>query len=204
MSKNIYELKEDLRLLLETIEEAEGEITEEIGDQLKITEEQMGERIMDYYGVVKSAEANNAMLKDERERLANRMTSNEKRISILKSKIFDAVNEFGYVGPSGNKKIDLESLKLYTISKDKLEIEDEDNFHDPRFCHVPFNIPSDMEFIKKIYEFAVASHPNKTIIKDLNPTYKVIISRTKVKAALTLNKKVPGAKLGTTSYVVMR
>jgi len=204
MSKPIYEIKEELRQLLEVIEEAEGEIDDEVGEQLAITEEELGDKIMSYYGVVKATEASNQLLKDEKARLSNLQTTNDRKIEILKSKILDAVNEFGYVGKTGNKKIDLDTLKLYTISKDKVYIENESDFTDARFCHVPLNIPSDMEFVKKMYAHAVSIHPDKKLIQELNPDWKVVISRTKLKEALSLRKTVMGASLEVNTFVVMR
>lgn len=203
---NIYQLSSELRDLFYVIEEADGEITEEISQKLAIAEEQLGDKIMSYYGVIQELKGKNGIIKDEQSRLSQMAQRNEKIIDRLRLVILDAVNEFGYVGKTGNKKLDLDTLKLWTTERESVEIEDEENFNNPAFCTTQLTLPSDMEMIKKISAFInnIASDEQKEIIKEKNENLSIAISRSRLKNALSLGKKVFGAKLVKKQSLTMR
>ena len=202
--KNIYEIKDELRELLLVIEDADGEITEEIGVKFDIAEEELGEKILSYHGIIQERKGQIQVVKDEVERLRMITERNNRIIDKLKSKVLDAVNEFGYTGKSGNKKVDLETLKAYTVNSDKLIIDDEENFNDPRFCFKAINVPSDFNIVNKVLTYLSNISEDKDLITELNKELKTTISRKKLKDALDLGTKVRGASTVNEPFIVMR
>lgn len=128
---NIYNISMELLFILAEIEEAQGELTPEMEERLKISNEELEKKCKAYYSVIKSKENNTELIKSEIERLRGLINSNNTVVERLKKVLVDTVRLFGYDGEKGNKKLDFDTLKLYT--QDSTSIEIDENFKDERF-----------------------------------------------------------------------
>ena len=204
MSGNLYAIADKYRDLLDEIEELDGEITPEIDEQLTIVQEDLEDKLYAYYSIIQSSKGQDEIIKDQQSRLSAMLTRNENLRKKLSSKVVDACNEFGYTGKSGNKKIDLDTLSVYTANRSAVEIEDEDAFNDPRFCTVTVKLPNDLKLVREVLLLATKMAEDKEMVAELNETLKKDISKTRVMNALKLGKKVKGAKIVTRTHSVMR
>lgn len=118
---SLFEITSDLRLILNELEENGGEITEEIATALDITENNFKEKIENYCQVITMYNSEVECCKEEKDRVNTIQKVKKNIIERLKLKLFDAVKEFGYVGKSGNKVIELPTRKLYTKAVDSVE-----------------------------------------------------------------------------------
>ena len=204
MNKHLYEITEELRELFSIIEEAEGELSPDIEARLAIAEDEYEKKIMAYYSAIKDREANTNMIDDEISRLKQVAATNARLQEKLKAKILGAVEEFGYSGKSGNKKLDLETLKLWTVNKDKVIIDNEEDFEDPKFCYIAINVPSDFNIINRVYDYVSSICEDKEFVSEINMSIKKTISKKRLSDALKLGHKVKGADIVNNPYLVMK
>jgi hypothetical protein len=126
MNKSLFNIQEEHLKLMQEIEELNGELTSELEEQLIINEKEIENKIKSYYGLIKIKESEITLIKDEKERITSLQKTKENLIKKLKERILDACNQFGYNSKTGNKKIDYDTLKVYTVNKDKIEVNEEE------------------------------------------------------------------------------
>ena len=95
MKKSLYNIQNEHMELIHQIELAEGEITEEIGEQLAINESELQGKSIAYLSVIRHSESNNELIKDEIKRLQGLVKRNDTLVSRLKDNLLTAVNLFG-------------------------------------------------------------------------------------------------------------
>jgi len=95
MKQNLFNIESDYLKLMDQIQEADGEITEELAEQLKINEAQLQGKSIAYLSVIKSVEAFNMQIDDEIKRLQQMKKTRTNLISRLKDRLLEAVNLFG-------------------------------------------------------------------------------------------------------------
>ena len=81
--------------LLSVIEANEGELTDEVLEQLEINNEELYEKSVNYLAVIKNRESLNNQIDDEVRRLQAMKKANNNLISRLKNSLLNAVNIFG-------------------------------------------------------------------------------------------------------------
>lgn len=204
MNKRMYEITDELREIFDIIEEAEGEITPEIEERLAIAEEEYENKIMSYYRIIQENKAQNQSIKDEIDRLNRIAYSNNRIEEKLKGRILVAVQEFGYVGKSNNMKLDLDKLKLWTVNKDKIVIEDEESFNDPKYTFTDIRVPNDPDLLREVLRHTVALSVDKEFVAELNSELKTYIAKNRLKNALQLGGKVKGVSIINDPYLVMK
>jgi hypothetical protein len=122
----LFDIGSDLLQLLSVIEEADGEITPEIAEQLEITEGQLEEKLKAYYSLIKLKEAEAQVIKDEAARLTKKAKASENLALRLRERVKQAVEAFGTVNPkTGTKGIKYLDLNLYLTKKPKVVYPDE-------------------------------------------------------------------------------
>lgn len=122
---NLYEIKQSLISLFEEIEENGGEITEEQEHLLDIKQEELNIKLNNYHQAIISWNADIVACKEEEKRIATVRKKHETRIKKLKEAICEAVVQFGNDGKAGNKVIELPTVRLYTKSTTKVEVNQE-------------------------------------------------------------------------------
>jgi len=81
--------------LLSVIEANEGELTDEVLEQLEINNEELQTKSESYLAVIKNREALNTQIDDELKRLQAMKKANNNLVSRLKNSLLNAVNIFG-------------------------------------------------------------------------------------------------------------
>tara|TARA_R110000737_G_scaffold56080_1_gene80116 strand:- start:5223 stop:5681 length:459 start_codon:yes stop_codon:yes gene_type:complete len=81
--------------LLSVIEANEGELTDEVLEQLEINNEDLQTKSESYLAVIKNREALNTQIDDELKRLQAMKKANNNLVSRLKNSLLNAVNIFG-------------------------------------------------------------------------------------------------------------
>jgi hypothetical protein len=135
MTKNIFQIKEDYILILDQIFTNEGEITPELEDRMKINEQELKEKSLNYAAYIRKLESDNKTIKSESKRLKELADSNDSKIKRLKQNILDAM--FLYkVG-----KIESPLIKISYRLSQSVNITDEsklsDNFFTTKITKTP-------------------------------------------------------------------
>ena len=95
MKTSLYQIETEHLALMQQIENAEGEITEEIAQQLEINESQLQSKSIAYLSVIKSKESFNSQIDEEIKRLQAMKKRNNNLVTNLKNRLLDAVKLFG-------------------------------------------------------------------------------------------------------------
>ena len=93
--ETLYNITEDYIDLLNKIEIAEGEISEEVNQQLEINEQQLQTKSIAYLSVIKTKEALTMQIDEEIKRLQALKKHNSNITNNLKDRLLNAVNLFG-------------------------------------------------------------------------------------------------------------
>lgn len=123
MESSLYQISDDLRAIFNEIDMNEGEITPELDEALTITQENLKDKLNSYKNCVIQYKGDVDSLKCEAKRLKERTDVLNNRITKLKSKMLDAVNEFGCEGKT-NKYIELTDARIFTRNSTSTEIDE--------------------------------------------------------------------------------
>ena len=121
---NIFEIEESLMELYTQIEENDGELTDEIAEQLEITQENLKDKIKAYIDVIKEINGSLESTKCEQNRLKSLETSKKKAKENLSNIIANAVTMFGDTTKSGGKFFDYGTGKVSVRSNNVCEVDD--------------------------------------------------------------------------------
>ena len=114
MGKSLYQISDELQLLLSQIEESGGEITEEQEKQLEIGQEELNNKVENYCNAITILKSEEECAKNEKKRLNDLQNVKKNLIEKLKNSLLQTVSKFGYTGKSGNKVLDVTNHKLFT------------------------------------------------------------------------------------------
>lgn len=117
--RSIYNIEYDHLQLMAQIEENEGEITDEISEQLELTLEEFETKAVSYGYVIRQYDFEIKQIKDEIERLSTISRRKEKSQEEIKARIHSAMIRFNV------EKVDKNNLKL-SFRKSQSLIIDED------------------------------------------------------------------------------
>ena len=117
---NLFGIAQKYDYLVSQIEENDGEITEEIAEELAIAE--LEDKLRAYRQIIDAQKANIAYNKDEIKRLRDRNTSFDKITGRLKSSVVDALHIFGQVGKSGNYSLKFPDFTVYTKESESVSL----------------------------------------------------------------------------------
>ena len=95
MKQSLYHIETEYRTLIEQVEQADGELTEELEQQLAINETQLQSKSIAYHEYTSSLEATNKRIDDEIKRLQAMKKRNANLVSKLKNRLLDAVKLYG-------------------------------------------------------------------------------------------------------------
>lgn len=120
---SIFQIEQDLLRIFQIIEDNDGEITDELYEEMLITEENLKKKLKGYHAMVQRWEAEAATCKAEIKRLQNMAKSKETRVEKLKNIMLDAVEKFGQDGKT-NKFIELDTVRLSTRASTSVNIDE--------------------------------------------------------------------------------
>lgn len=122
---SIYNIQQDLLEIFDQIEANDGEITPELEEQLRISQDEFEDKIRSYTGVIHQLECDLGAIKDEKARLDSIKKSKEKTIERLKQIILEAIQMFGDTSKSGTKFIDYGTGKVSLRKSESVELDDD-------------------------------------------------------------------------------
>lgn len=122
---SIYNIQQDLLDIFNQIEENEGEITPELEEQLRISQDEFADKIRSYTCVIRQLECDLAAIKDEKARLDAIKKSKEKTIERLKKVMIEAIQMFGDTSKTGIKFIDYGTGKVSIRKSENIELDDD-------------------------------------------------------------------------------
>ena len=126
MKKTLFDIEFEYLQLMNQIEEAEGEITDEIADKLAITEEEFEHKFKQYFNVIKACEADINFISDRSKELSNKAKVKKNIISRLQEKQKEALRLFGNKTDKGGFKYDFTDLKTWIYDLDAIAVKDEE------------------------------------------------------------------------------
>ncbi len=95
MKQSLYHIETEYRTLIDQVEQAEGELTEELEQALQINETQLQSKSIAYLEFIQSKETFNSRIDDEIKRLQAMKKRNANLVSKLKNRLLDAVKLYG-------------------------------------------------------------------------------------------------------------
>lgn len=122
---SLYEIQNELLRIFANIEDADGEVTDEQYAQLLATQEDFKDKLGNYIKAIRSWEADAKACKDEESRIAANRKVRENRVAKLKNIMLQAVQQFGEVGKTGNKFVELPTTRIFTKSADSVIIDED-------------------------------------------------------------------------------
>jgi len=120
---SLYRISEDILNIFDTIEQNEGEITDEQYNTLCIKQEELKEKLDAYVKAIKSWEVDEKALKDEKKRFNDRQNVLKNRIERLKAAALQAVLNFGEHGKT-NMFIELPNFRLFSRASQSVEVDE--------------------------------------------------------------------------------
>lgn len=124
-NKSLFSIENDLATIFMEIEDNDGEITPELEEKLKITQENLQTKLGKYVDAIRYYEDNIVSIKNRKKELDSLIKVRENRVKKLRSCVTDAVINFGTSGKSGNKSIELWDTKLFTRSTEAVDVKTE-------------------------------------------------------------------------------
>ena len=122
---NIWQIQQDLLSIFDELEENGGELTEELEQQLAISQEDFRSKVESYTNVIKSVKADIAAIDEETKRLAALKKNKNALIDRLSKVIIDAVEMFGDTTKSGGKFFDYGTGKVSIRNSQKVVLNDD-------------------------------------------------------------------------------
>lgn len=125
MSLNIYQIQQNLLNIYDELEENGGEFTEELEEQLAITQDNFKTKVEGYTNIIKSINADIDAIDTEAKRLSELKKSKAKVVERLTNTLIDAINQFGETSKSGSKFFDYGTGKVSIRRSIKCETDDD-------------------------------------------------------------------------------
>ena len=122
--QSLFTISCELEDIFFEIEEAGGEVTEEILAKLAITEENLKQKLDCYRKAYTAISLEADACKKEEARIAAIRKTKENNAKRLKNSMYEAVVAYGETGKSGNKVINLVDSKLYTKKTEVVAIDE--------------------------------------------------------------------------------
>lgn len=123
--QSLFSISAELEDIFFEIEEAGGEVTEEILAKLAITEENLKQKLDGYRKYYTSLSLDAEACKKEETRIAMIRKTKENQAKRLKDSMYEAVAAYGETGKNGNKVVNLVDSKLYTKKSEVLLMDEE-------------------------------------------------------------------------------
>ena len=190
MSKTLYEISDELRQIIDTIEENGGEVDEFIEEALAIKQEELESKVEAYCNLIAMTKGEIDCCKNEKQRINNIQNVKKNLVEKLRDRLLDAVLTWGEIGKTGNRVLNLPTHKLFTKDVRKVNV-DEERFatlttYVQRYildlAMVKISVSTEVEFM-----YLLDGSHDYAIDAMLNPTAKVEVTADEdgLKRALT-------------------
>jgi hypothetical protein len=197
--KSLFNISAEYLMLMNEIEELEGEITPEIESALKINQEQLEEKCRAYHCVIQLKKGDIKIAEDEISRLNSHITKSNNLIERLKKSVGEALELYGEFGKSGNKKLSFPNLTIYNVYHKPLYFEDEANFNESEYCKLNLIDKLSFEQGKQVADLLGYE------AKDLFANFNRIILKKEIKDALLTGTEIKGVAINkTANYIIIK
>lgn len=139
--KSLYHISEEYQLIVDALEENEGELTEELAERLKLNKEELAVKAFNYINFIKNRQAFIVQLDDEILRLSELKKKADQTIEQLKENLKTAVQTFGDI-KTGTFSISLRKSEA-------VEITDAQELPDHYFTIIPESKKPDKKALKE-------------------------------------------------------
>ncbi len=124
MAKSIFDIDKELYALYDEIEEAGGEITEEMKEKLELNGQEMTNKVKSITKFINKLKADILAIKSETDRLAKLKKSKENTITGLTNLVLFAIKNYGTEDKKGKKWIDWGTGKVGVRKSTSVELDD--------------------------------------------------------------------------------
>ena len=124
IEQSIFNVEADLEAIFMELEDNGGELTPEIEEKLKITQENFENKVSKYVKAIRYYEDNVSILKGRKKGIDDLLKVRENRAKRLRAVITDAVSRYGIKGKSGNSVLELWDAKLFTRNTEAVELDE--------------------------------------------------------------------------------
>lgn len=121
---NIYKIQQNLLAIFDELEENGGELTEELEQELALTQQDFKEKCKSYADVIKMTKADIAAIDEETKRLAALKKTKNNLIENLSKIMIEAIEMFGDTTNKGGKFVDYGTGKLSIRNSQKVELDE--------------------------------------------------------------------------------
>ncbi len=112
MSKSLFNIRQDHLTVLALIEEAEGEMTEELLQQLQLTQEDFNNKAVSYGYIIRKHEAESDTIASEIKRLQALKQRADKKADLFRKMLDEGMRQFGI------EKVETDLMKIsFRVSK---------------------------------------------------------------------------------------
>jgi hypothetical protein len=193
MNRNIFNIEEEYLQLINEIEEAEGEITDEIAEKLAINTDDFITKMKAYRYIISMLKADNSMIDDEVKRLSSLKSIKNNTINRLKTTMRDALLIMGEEGKSGNRVLDTGEGKFYTRKNEVLYFGNEDEFYNQDYMKHTIGGRITVEELEKVKPFLTSE-----------VTISNVIDKMLLKEDLKNNVEVEGVRLIRNDSIIIK
>ena len=123
---SMYEISSELQSLFGEIENNDGEVTEDILNNLEIKQEELRNKLDAYRKAISVWKADEEACKQEKKRINDVQNKYKNRIERLKNAMINAIEQFGEEGKT-NKFIELPTCRISTKTTKSIEINEHRN-----------------------------------------------------------------------------
>jgi len=184
-NKSLFNIRQDHLTILALIEEAEGEMTEETLEQLRLTEEGFKEKAISYGFVVRKLEAESDVIDAEMKRLQGLKQRADKKANLFKRMLDEGMRQFGY------DKVETELLKISYRKSAPVELAE--TFQDDLLKYADVSISISEQKVNT----AIEAGENPVITDELLELFDLSVSPAKKRIgdAIKQGIVVPGASI---------
>lgn len=125
IEQSIFNIEADLEAIFMELEDNGGELTPEIEEKLKITQENFENKVSKYVKAIRYYEDNVSILKGRKKGIDDLLKVRENRAKRLRAVITDAVSRYGIKDKSGNRVFELWDAKLFTRNTEAVELKED-------------------------------------------------------------------------------
>lgn len=125
IEQSIFNIEADLEAIFMELEDNGGELTPEIEEKLKITQENFENKVSKYVKAIRYYEDNVSILKGRKKGIDDLLKVRENRAKRLRAVITDAVSRYGIKGKSGNRVFEFWDAKLFTRNTEAVELKED-------------------------------------------------------------------------------
>jgi hypothetical protein len=183
--QSLYHIRQDHLSLLCLVEENDGELTEDMQEQLRLTEDGFKEKAISYGFVIKKAEGESDVIAAEIRRLTALKQRADRRAELFKQLLDEGMRQFGY------DKVETELLKIGYRKSSPVELSE--GFADSILKYANVAITLSEEKIKAAKEAGEEVSVTEDMLSyfDLDTS----VSKKRIGQALKEGMVIPGASM---------